>query len=174
MMEFRYRLNADDFTDYNGYMISGNQFKKRLQKQRIMSSLAVLGLGVVCLFFFKDKLYETMAVAIAAAAVLFFTFPSIAKGGMKSALLNMIRQDGDSLFREQLLQISEEGLHTESEDHGETITKNASPEELAGVSQFGQLYLIHFTNGNLLMVPVRAVEEGQKDKFFGLCGGKNE
>ena len=48
------------------------------------------------------------------AILIALLFPLIAKGGTKAALINSIKEDDGSMFREQTLTVNEKGVRVES------------------------------------------------------------
>lgn len=167
-MILQYKLSADDYGSYGKYLMERGDFKKRIRMQSLIAAgLVLLCGGAAMLILRRDYLITTIA-AVIGAAVIALVFPLIAKAGTKAALVNSIKQDDGSMFREQTLTIGETGIRVESSDGEEVYAKEFTYEEIDELTPYEEIYLLQFKNGNLLIVPKTAFGEGQEEAFRAL------
>ncbi|MBO4407519.1 MAG: YcxB family protein [Clostridia bacterium] len=165
-MELKYRLTADDYSAYSRFLMETGDFKKKIRGQSLAGAGMVLLCGGAAMLIFRQDYLITAIAALAGAILIALLFPLIAKGGTKAALINSIKEDDGSMFREQTLTVNEEGVRVESSDGEETYRKEFGMEEIETLRRYEEIYLLTFTNGNLLIVPRSAfTEEGSEDSF---------
>ena len=169
-MILQYTLTANDYESYGRYLMETGDFKKRIRGQSLIAAGLVLLCGVAAMLILKRDYLVTSLAAAAGAAVIALVFPLIAKAGTKAALVNSIKQDDGSMFREQTLTVGDNGIRVESSDGEEVYAKEFTFPEIEDLVPFEGIYLMHFQNGNLLIVPKSAFGEGQEEAFRALFG----
>ncbi len=164
-MVLQYKLSADDYESYGKYLMETGDFKKRIRSQRLIAAGLVLLCGGIAMAIFRRDYLVTALAAAAGAAIIALLFPLIAKAGTKAALINSIKQDDGSMFREQTLTVDDRGVRVESGDGEEIYQKEFTYDEIETLTPFEGIYLLQFQNGNLLIVPKTAFGEGEEEAF---------
>ena len=164
-MELTYKLTADDYASYSKYLTENGEYKKRIRGHSLIAAGMVLLVGGAAMLILRRDCLITAAAAAAGAVIIALLFPLIAKAGTKAALLNSIKEDDGSMFREQTLTVSEEGVSFESSDGEEVYSKSFPMNEIEAVAKYEAVYFLTFQNGNLLIVPLSAFKEGEEERF---------
>ncbi len=167
-MILKYKLTADDYASYSKYLMESGDYKKRIRGQSLIAAGLVLLAGVAAMLILQRDYLITALAAVAGGAVIALLFPLIAKAGTKAALLNSIKQDDGSMFREQTLSVTDTGVRIESSDGEEVYAKEFTFAEIDSLTPFENIYLLQFGNGNLMIIPKSAFGEGEEDAFRAL------
>lgn len=168
-MEIRYALNAENFTDYNLYLTDTPEYRLRVRNQGLWAGLMVLAVGAVMMIVTKCNDWIATAAASAGGAVLIaLLFPAIARSGSKMAVLNAIKTEGETMFREQTLSVDEHAIHVEANEGENCVARDFQREDVTAVDTYKSILLIHFSNGNLLIVPRAALNEETEKTLFML------
>ncbi|MCQ2446192.1 MAG: hypothetical protein MJ141_04865 [Clostridia bacterium] len=168
-MKLTYRLNAENFTDYILYLTETPEHRKRVREQGLLAGLLVLVIGAVMIFATKSTEWITTAVAsVSGAVIIALLFPAIARGGSRMAVINAIKTEGENMFREQTLRLTEDSIHVESGEEENVASRDFLREEITSADTYKSILLLHFENGNLLIVPLEALNDEQKELLLHL------
>lgn len=166
-MEYRYQLNSDDYASYSRYLMEGPDFKKKTRTQGAIAALAVLIVGLISAFVMQRDIPVTAIVTLIAALAIFFLFPWIVRGGSKLALLNAVKDEGETMFREMRMWVEPDCIRIEADEGEQVIQKVIARDEIEETAAYEGILFLHLRNGNLFMVPERVFPtREEKDAFL--------
>lgn len=165
-MEIKYKLDTEDFINFNLYHIEFNEaIKKQLQKQRIVGSVLILLVGLVMAYFAKNSQMIIAVAMILMAGFWYLNFPRTVQGRIRKSTEKGIKNGQlANLLHEITINISEDGV----EESNEETTFNTKWENIKQYVTINNYLYLFLENNNAILIPKRALDIDQLEDLDNL------
>ena len=161
-MKFVVKLESEDLVDFNVFHLTSNEVsKKTYNKQRIIASLIVLGVGAITTYLTKSNQLLVMLVTASLAVFTFLNYPNTIKKSIKKKVKAEVKKGTfDNTLIDVETVISKSGI-TQGVGENKMELKWS---EVARVFNFSDTSYI-YSSSYAIIVPHRCLDEKQLKDF---------